>query len=92
MPTLEVCGEVDMATAPELERELLRLLSGPARIVTVDLSSTSFMDSQGLHALAAGLGTARANGTAMALRAPTPGVRRVLEISGADQLFQLDPP
>jgi anti-sigma B factor antagonist len=81
---------VDLATAPELERELLRLLSGPASVLTVDLSSTSFMDSQGLHALAVALRASRANKAAIVLRAPTPGVRRVLEISGADRLFQME--
>jgi anti-anti-sigma factor len=45
-------GELDLATAPELERELERVrgLDGLERIV-VDLRSLAFLDSTGLEAI-----------------------------------------
>ena len=51
---LVVQGEVDMATAPELEKELESI---PARSnVVVDLCETQFMDSTGLRVLLAAHG------------------------------------
>jgi anti-anti-sigma factor len=44
-------GELDLASAPGLERRLLELLSMPLRSVTVDVSQITFMDSAGLGAL-----------------------------------------
>ena len=45
-------GELDLATAPELERELARIrgLDGVERIV-VDLRNLAFLDSTGLEAI-----------------------------------------
>ena len=42
-----VSGEVDLATAPELEEVLVQFASGT---VTVDLTDVTFIDSSGLHA------------------------------------------
>ena len=57
--TMQVAGEIDIATAPEFGRELARLLSHRPPVLRVDLSGVSFMDSSGLHALLIALRTAR---------------------------------
>ena len=86
---LEVDGEVDVATAPELEKELVRLVSGSDRPVIVNLRSTTFFDSRGLHAILAGIRAARDRGSDIVLQAPSPNVRKILEISGAVQLLDV---
>ena len=44
-------GELDLATAPALERALARALESRAEI-TVDLSACSFIDARGIRVLA----------------------------------------
>jgi anti-sigma B factor antagonist len=80
-PVVVVRGEVDLATAPALRAALDEAVKASGR-VEVDLRDTSFMDSCGLHALAAvhtRLGQAH---EALVIRDPSPEVRLVLEISG----------
>ena len=43
-------GEIDLATAPELEAVLARAIRRSA-MVRLDLSEVTFMDSSGIHAL-----------------------------------------
>ena len=84
---IQLLGELDMSTAPQLREELLRLASGGAKMVTVDLSELAFIDSTGLSILITGLKRLREQGGEMALRSPTPGTRRVLEITGLTEVF-----
>ncbi|MDP1807822.1 MAG: STAS domain-containing protein [Acidimicrobiales bacterium] len=90
-PAYEVrlLGELDMSTAPQLREELLRLVSEGATMVTVDLSELAFVDSTGLSVLITGLKRLRQQGGEMALRSPTPGTRRVLEITGLTEVFPI---
>lgn len=84
-----VHGELDMSTAPLLREELLRVASEPGAQVTVDLAGLSFIDSTGLSVLISGLKRLRQGGGDMALRSPTPGTRRVLEITGLTEVFAI---
>ena len=86
---LRLLGELDMSTAAQLRDELLRLTSGGARHVTVDMSDLMFIDSTGLSVLITGLKRLRQDGGDMALRSPTPGTRRVLEITGLTEVFSI---
>src|SRR5437764_254298 len=69
-----VVGEVDAATASQLEERLLDLLRRPLERLTVDLSATTFIDSCGLAALVAGLRGARERGVEFILASPTPSM------------------
>lgn len=86
---VRLLGELDMSTAPQLRDELLRVVSDRARMVTVDLSELAFVDSTGLSVLITGLKRLRQQGGEMALRSPTPGTRRVLEITGLTEVFPI---
>jgi anti-sigma B factor antagonist len=86
---VRLIGELDMSTAPRLREELLRLVSDGATMVTVDLSELAFVDSTGLSVLITGLKRLRQQGGEMALRSPTPGTRRVLEITGLTEIFSI---
>jgi anti-sigma B factor antagonist len=48
---LEVSGEVDMITAPQLDRVLADLRVADARVVVVDLAGVGFLGSPGLAVL-----------------------------------------
>ena len=86
---VRLLGELDMATAPQLRDELLRLATNGATQVTVDLSQLGFVDSTGLSVLITGLKRLREKGGDLALRAPQPGTRRVLEITGLTEVFSI---
>src|SRR3954465_610989 len=44
-------GELDLAAAPALQRELLALVDRPVPALTLDLGEVTFLDSSGLGAL-----------------------------------------
>src|SRR5947209_4469183 len=58
---LVLSGELDLASAPTLERRLAQLRADQCAI-RLDLSKLEFMDSTGLHLLIRELGEARSNG------------------------------
>ncbi|OLR94695.1 hypothetical protein BJP25_10270 [Actinokineospora bangkokensis] len=85
-----VTGEVDLATAPQLEQELADALATPgATGVRVDLSGVEFMDSAGLRVLVAALKSAEDAGLTLTLAAPHERVRRIIEITGLSEVFGL---
>ena len=89
---LVVCprGELDLATAPDLEELVLgRLTDGTA--VVLDLRGLSFMDSSGVRVLVAAHVRASDGGGALTIVRPQRGgaVDRILEISGIEHALQL---
>ena len=86
---LRLLGELDMSTADQLRTELSRVTSGGARHVTVDMSDLVFIDSTGLSVLITGLKRLRQGGGDLALRAPNPSTRKVLEITGLTEVFAI---
>ncbi len=85
-----VSGELDVGSAPTLLRYLLELMTGPVETITLDLHDLSFIDSSGLKALIAARADAEAAGIALALRDIAAQPRRVLELTGLDELFDID--
>jgi anti-anti-sigma factor len=86
--TLTVSGECDLAEAPRL-LEVIRGAARAAAEVRVVIDGLEFIDSAGLHALHRAkreLGEAKRR---LVLVGPTPGVRRVLEISKLDTYFDV---
>ncbi len=90
--TLE--GELDLATAPEVEAALLEAAGdepAPDRCV-LDLRELAFMDSSGLRAILKANGAARRQGWVLQIVAGPPAVQRVFEICGViDGLCFVDP-
>ncbi|MGH2773361.1 MAG: STAS domain-containing protein [Actinomycetota bacterium] len=79
---LDVGGEVDINSAPELKSAVCDAVDGAAINVALDLTEVNFMDSTGLAALVAGVKTCRERGGAMALVRPNRQIRRILSITG----------
>jgi anti-sigma B factor antagonist len=81
---LVVVGEVDAASAAELQTRFLELVeSAPENSrVEADLSGVSFMDSTGLRVLIVAQQAITAKGGRVELHAASASVRRLLEITG----------
>lgn len=83
----EVCGEIDAHTAPTLAAAMAEL---PTGVATVDMAGVSFMDSSGLRVLIEAATRARDGGGDLVIAHPTPGITRLVEISGLAGQLRLD--
>ena len=90
-PVISIMGEVDLSTAPALERTLLEVQADRAGEVIVDLSRSSFFDSSGLRALLATTERSEPPGKRPALVMSTQVVMRIFELSKFDALFEIYP-
>ncbi|NND03346.1 MAG: STAS domain-containing protein [Acidimicrobiia bacterium] len=80
---LAVTGEIDLATAPQLEA---RIGSHPGDgNILLDLSDVAFMDSTGLRLLIGAHERAKNDGGTFAVVAPEGPVTKVLSITGVDE-------
>jgi len=84
---LRVEGEVDLATAPQLDAAIDAAVTSGVREVCVDLCGTTFMDSSGLHVLVAATRRAAEVGCELTLVYPPGPVARVIELSGVGELI-----
>lgn len=84
---VQVQGELDMSTSPELDQILRRETDAGKRVV-VDLSEIAFIDSTGLNTLIKALRACDSNGGALMVSASLPAqVQRVLEITGLNKVL-----
>ena len=80
---VEVAGELDLHSAPQLRAELGRAIeSGGAPHVVVDLAGVTFLDSTGVGVLVGALKRARQADGSLHFCGAQPRVRRVFEITG----------
>jgi anti-anti-sigma factor len=81
--TVRAMGELDVASASDLEEELRRAFATDASAIVVDLAEVSFMDSSGLRALLIATSPSNINGRRFGVRRElTAAVQRTLEITG----------
>jgi anti-sigma B factor antagonist len=83
---VSLIGSVDVAGEGHLI-EMLSLLAGQE--VVVNLSRAGFIDSSGVRALLVSHKASGAAGGSLALRAPSPEIARVLEITGMDMVIKI---
>jgi anti-sigma B factor antagonist len=85
-----VRGELDLATAPQLEEALLPPLREGGQAV-LDLRPLDFMDSTGVRVIVAAHLAAQESGGRLAIvrNDPQGPVGRVLEISGLDAILDI---
>lgn len=85
-----VRGELDLATAPQLEETLLPALREGGHAV-LDLRPLDFMDSTGVRVIVAAHHAARESGGRLTVVRTDPDgpVGRVLEISGLDAVLDV---
>ena len=90
VPVLEVGGELDLWTAPELIAQIEACLAAHEAGVVVDLAPLQFCDSTGLRALAGVTQEARVMRARLVMLAPSnKGVCRAFELAGASEFLPL---
>jgi len=88
-PVLVLSGEADQTTTEMLREMLAAQLGTGARLVTVDASGLSFLDSASLLVLVRAARALQARNGRLVLARPQPVVARLLEITGADRLLNV---
>jgi anti-sigma B factor antagonist len=88
--TVIVQGEVDLYSAPVLERVVGDAVQGGDGDVVIDLSGVRFMDSAGLNILIRSFKPLNTQGRRLVLRSPQTAVRRTLELAGIVSLVHLE--
>ena len=88
---VRVQGELDIATAPDLERAVLRPRDPGARVV-LDLADLRFIDSTGLRVLLRARTEAKAGRWDLYLRNVPANVQRLFSISGVQDAVPREPP
>jgi anti-sigma B factor antagonist len=91
IPLVSVSGEVDLATAPALERTLRDAAEDQTGEVIVDLTCCSFLDSRGLTALLATRKRLGHSDRSLVLVVSNPNVLKIFQITGFDQIFEIYP-
>jgi anti-sigma B factor antagonist len=78
-------GELDLATAPQLDRQLARIEATKVTRVLIDLSGVTFMDSTGLRSIIRAHHFAESNNHRLVLRRGARQVQRLFELTGIDE-------
>lgn len=86
---IELIGEIDLSTRPQLDDILARVVAAPPAPVLVDLTDVTFLSSIGLGFLSQLRRHAIGGGHKVTLRRPGPIARRALQVIGFDQLFPI---
>jgi anti-anti-sigma factor len=84
---VKIAGDVDLASAPELDRSL-SALQAEGRSVVVDMREVSFMDSSGLRVILGADARARSSGSRLILVPGPPGVQRVFQLTLLDRRLE----
>lgn len=86
---IHVKGEIDMNTSPKL-RELLKSPEAQKmKKITVELSSTTYMDSSGIATLVECLQSLASRKGQLILKAMKPEVKAVFEIAHLTEVFEI---
>jgi stage II sporulation protein AA (anti-sigma F factor antagonist) len=89
--TVRLCGEMDHHSAlclrSTIDDELFRRRPG---ILRLDLSGIRFMDSSGLGLIMGRLNLLRELNGELIVCSPSPGVRRILTLSGMDRILRIE--
>jgi anti-sigma B factor antagonist len=85
---VKLVGELDLDSAPTLERELDRLIAVEPEILVVDLERLRFIDSSGLSCLFEAGKVAASNGDVLRFRGATGHVEEMLELTDIKKLLR----
>jgi anti-sigma B factor antagonist len=84
-----IFGEVDAATASQLEQALVASSPDPAVELVVDCRGLEFIDSSGLNVFVANARRLHDAGGRLVLESLRPSTRRLFEIAGLDQVVTI---
>jgi anti-sigma B factor antagonist len=86
---IEVCGEIDVYTAPRLRETLISLVDGGNYRLIIDMEGVEFLDSTGLGVLVGGLKRVRAHGGGIDLVCTQGKILRIFRITGLNKVFSI---
>ena len=86
---IDLDGEIDVYTAPQLKQQIIELLDGGTRRVLINLSHVDYLDSTALGVLIGGLKRLRERDGTLDLICPNPRIKRIFEITGLDKIFDM---
>jgi len=84
-----IAGELDIGTAPRLERAFRSSAAIESEAVLVDLSDVTFMDSTGLALFLTLDQELRERGRRLAIACPPGAARLLFDVTGIDERLQL---
>lgn len=87
---LMLSGQIDTVTAPRFHESLQRVCELGVPVV-LDMGLVTFMDSSGISALVDACGVTRALPNAVQIHRPSDQVRRLLSLTGLDDIFVVEP-
>ncbi len=88
--TVRVSGEVDLYSSPEMRKAVVEEVPASADVLAVDLEQVAYMDSSGVATLVEGLRESSSQNRRFVLLRPSPPVRKVLELSRLDMVFDIE--
>ncbi|MEE8104419.1 MAG: STAS domain-containing protein [Planctomycetota bacterium] len=88
---LDVAGNVDIYTSPELRGELKAAIDAKCPRIVVDMARVTFVDSSGLATLIEGLQRVKTFNGRLVLCALPKTVLGVFQLSNLDTLFEIAP-
>lgn len=86
---IAVTGELDLASAPELEAELDSIDAAATKLVVLDLRKLQFMDSTGLSTIVGAHQRLSEQGCELTLVKGPPQVQRLLDLTGVADRVRL---
>lgn len=87
---VDLTGEMDVYTTPQAKAAMLDLLEKGYYHLVVNLRRTEYLDSTALGVLVGTLKRLRERGGDLRLVAPSPRIRRLLEITRLINVFSID--
>lgn len=78
---VHVAGDIDLVTAPAMERRLTAVMTGAPLRLIVDLAAVTFMDGSGLAALRRARAALAQNGGTLRLAAPPEHLMWVMRVA-----------
>lgn len=88
---VSVGGELDMATAPQLQDQITEQLDRGRHRLVFDLAELTFCDSTGLSVFVRAKNSCDDAGGEVRVAAPQRGVLRILEVSGLVEILSTYP-
>lgn len=86
---IDVAGEIDVATAPQLRALLIGLTSKNSCKLVVNLAKVEFLDSSGVGVLVGAAKRVRAHDGSLDLVCTQPRILKVFKITGLTKVFAI---
>jgi len=88
-PVVEIRGEIDIQSAPQLRDELLRVVRRQGPRLVLDLEGVTFLDCAGVNVLLATRRRARLEDGWVRVTQASPRARRTISLLGLQKAFAL---